>query len=121
MANDMDKQQEQFENYLREFEPRRPRALPTAGKAMRVRRAAAGVLAVALCAGALWLAWRRSITTDDGSVAVRTPPSQEVSPRELTRLALEDPRRFEEALAAASKRILPRFDGQDSALRVLAK
>jgi hypothetical protein len=121
----MDKQQEQLETYLREFEPQRPRPLPVAVQAPKVRRAAAGALLIALCAGALWLASRRTAETAQGPAALPAllPSAQEVSlsSRQLTRLALEHPGEFEEVLTAASRRLLPTFDGKDSTLRVLAK
>ena|ERR1700730_15237219 len=39
----------------------------------------------------------------------------------LTELAFDDPGRFDAALNAASRRVLPDFRGGDSTLRVLAK
>jgi hypothetical protein len=39
----------------------------------------------------------------------------------LTKLALEDPKRFEEQLEAESQHILPDFGGQQSTLRILTK
>jgi hypothetical protein len=111
-------EKEKFEDYLREFEPRRPRALPFVGKFAKVRRAAAGATALAACAAAVWLVARRPTTVLQGDAVTET---QAISARELTRLALEDPAEFERALAAASREMLPGFEGVDSGLKSLAK
>jgi len=113
----MDKQRERFENYLREFEPRQLRPLPGMSVAPKVRRVAAGIVLVAACVGSLWVVARNSPAP---SAPIQEPETS-LTARELLRLAMEDAKEFDAALTAASRRILPRFDGNDSTLRVLAK
>jgi hypothetical protein len=121
----MDHQPEEFEHYLREFEPRRPRPLPTRQDFWKMRSAVAVAAIVMVCIGAWWLTSRKpGTTTQNGArVPAQNQPTQQVSfsLQDLTRLALEKPDEFERALTAASKNILPRFDSNDSTLRVLAK
>lgn len=111
---------EQFESFLREFEPRRLRALPEtkAEKPVRYQRlAAAAVMAVTL-AGSLWLVGteiaRRPVREAEN---VNQPPPSLLS---LTRLAFDDPAGLDAALNEASRDSLPDFKGDDSTLRVLA-
>jgi hypothetical protein len=125
----MGRNDEQFENYLREFELRRPRALAsqreTAVTSWRRLAAAAGVM-VAL-GTSLWLVMHSSerqelkIATKDAAApaekTVRTP----LSLLPFTRLAVTDPARLDAELSAASRRVLPNFRGDGSTLRVLAK
>jgi hypothetical protein len=126
----MEKHDERLESFLREFEPRRPRDLPTiriAEPTWARRIAAAAVLALALGTSA-WLLSRKLGRREAEMVAKKQPSTAAGQTRPhalslvaLTRLAVEDPARFEAALAAASRDRLPRFDRADSALRVLAK
>ena len=133
----MDKRDEQFENFLREFTPAQPRALPEQSEALHELRqspfvwqrrlaAAAGIAIVA--AGAAWFASRRP-ESSQAKVLQPTPEQARIHKPDsgihttlmLTKLAVEDPAQFETALTAASQDILPRFDGPNSSLRVLAK
>lgn len=121
----MDRPGEKFESFLGEFEPRRPRALPEAPDVPNtVRRAVATAGVAVLCIGALWIALRESRTTKGSELAVQNLSGQnsaQPSARDLLRLAMEDPQKFDAALTAASRNILPSFDNNDSMLRVLAK
>ena len=125
----MDKHDERLESFLREFEPRRPRPLPVILAPRRGwrRLAAAAVLAVAL-GTSVWLLSRKPGHREAEIVAERLPARKTAQARPqalslvvLTRLAVEDPARFETTLAAASRDRLPRFDRANSALSVLAK
>jgi hypothetical protein len=122
----MEKHDEQLENFLREFQPRRPRVLPSVAPASdRARRAAAGAAAALALAASLWFAlrqptWQRAEVTAT-RVTVPEIRSVPLSVFSLTQLAVNDPARFDAALDDALRRSLPNFRGSSSALRVLAK
>jgi len=116
-------QDEQLENFLREFQPRRPRALPGAQQVWLMRFAMAGAaIAIFLVGGSLWFILKRAA---EPRVDLVEKTQEQTQPRlallPLTRLALEDPARADEVLAAASREMLPDFRGSDSTLGVLAK
>jgi hypothetical protein len=122
----MEQHDEQLESFLREFQPRRPRALPDVAPAPdRVRRAAAGAAAVLALAVSLWFALRQPtsqrVEVTATRVAAPETRSAPLSIFSLTQLAVNDPSRFNGALDDASRRSLPNFRGSSSALRVLAK
>jgi hypothetical protein len=119
----MDKELKQLENYLRQFQPRRPRPLPPVADRLTVRRVAAGLIVFAACVGSLWLAARSPIreTNRNGQARGAALNNAPFESRALLNLALEDPAEFDAALTAASRQMLPRFDGESSTLRVLAK
>jgi hypothetical protein len=126
----MKNQRGKFEQYLSEFQPRRPRALPEQAFDRQVwmrRLAAAAALACAL-GSSLWFAGKK--TAGGGEELVAKKPAaapetnaepQPLSLLPLTQLALENPVRLDVELAKASRRELPNFRGSDSTLRVLAK
>ena len=115
----------QFENYLREFEPRRPKPLPIAFATRFNRRRLAAAAAVLIALGtASWLV----LQGHPPRVAVREakyPPKASFSVRpsvlRLTRMAVEDPLKLDAELAEESHRILLNFRSKESTLRVLAK
>lgn len=114
----MDLRDEQFESFLREFQPRRPRALPVAiraGTLWMPRLAAAVVLLAAV--GATFLTLSRKAS----SPSAADKEGSNFSRAALTRLALEDPAHLDAVLDSSPRSELPRFDGEDSALRVLTK
>ncbi len=125
----MDWNDQQFENYLREFEPRRPRALASQrGTAVTSWRRVAAAAAVMIVLGtSLWLALRSpsrqkpEIVTKDSMAPVKKTAPVPLSLHALTDLAVMDPARLDAELAAASRRVLPDFRGDKSTLRVLAK
>jgi hypothetical protein len=119
-----------FEEYLSEFEPRKPRALPSEDISKRVwlrRFAAAATIAIAL-GTSLWYA-RKKNALNRGEFAAKTAivtPDTKSAPQPLsllplTKLALEKPEQLDAELARASRRVLPDFRGSESTLRVLAK
>jgi hypothetical protein len=121
---------EHFENYLSEFQPRRPRALPEPiiERQSRLRRIAAVAAIAAALGTSLWSArqdpaGQKAITVaTNQSVAVKDQtPSRALSTVELTRLAVENPSGLDAALEAAQENRLPRFDRKDSLLRILAE
>jgi hypothetical protein len=127
--NSMENDEKQFEKYLAEFQPRRPRALsplirPTPAMA---RVAATAIVALAL-GTSLWLFWRNPTSHRPAVTLSRQPIvlsgnnfRQTQSNMVLTRLALESPSRRGGALNAVQERGLPRFDRQNSVLRLLAR
>src|SRR4029077_4325286 len=124
----MEQHDEQFENYLREFQPRRPRALPLSeDDPILMWRRLAAAAAVTLAFGvSLWFAGRGPAPAPIGVVAKKAaagPGSQAVrfSRLSMTQLAVNDPRRLDAVLASASRNALPDFRAEDSTLRVLAK
>jgi hypothetical protein len=124
---------EKFENYLREFEPKKPRVLPvellerkTAARFDGWKRLVAAAAIVLTCGAALWTGLREKPSLSPEGTSERFGPGKVVVGRkktafELTRVALEDSAAFEAAVEQESREILPRLDGPDSALRVLAK
>jgi hypothetical protein len=107
----------QFENYLREFQPRRPRALPILRAYWTNRLAAAAALLLATSAS-LYLATRQPIAKPNVSVAIRNArPSLVV----LTRLATDDPAQLDSLLNSQAQSQFPRLQQENSSLRVLAK
>jgi hypothetical protein len=121
---------EQFEKYLGEFQPQRPRALPEPDihRQFSLRRlAAAAVVTIALGA-AFWSVRQkpanqeaRYVTNNRPVALKKQTPRRALSLVELTRIALENPEGLDAALEAAQENRLPRFDRKDSALRILAK
>jgi hypothetical protein len=125
----MESGEERFESYLREFDPRRPRALPAGvepGFDWR-RLAAAAALLIALGASTWFGVYARrargttGTTTRTVSGANAEFAAQRLSIFSLTRTALEDPRRLDAELSEQSRRVLPDFRGKESTLSVLAK
>ena len=125
----MDPRDEQFEAFLREFEPRRPRALSfgNAAKLWVLRRLAAAAVILTASAFLWFLSQALRFSASDKYTRTNShAPSSELSSAELstvvlTRLALEDPSRFEALLDSSASNALPRFDRKNSALYVLAK
>jgi hypothetical protein len=126
----MDQQNEQFENYLREFEPKRLRALelPNDVRPLWPRRLAAAAGVLLAVGGVWWFAPKQkhdnaeNVFNQTKSALANTGfPSQRFQLLPLTRIALRDPRRLDTELEEASRHLLPSFRKSDSALRVLAK
>jgi hypothetical protein len=121
----MSENDEQFENYLREFEPQRPRAFEPkrqpAPDSWRRLAAAAGVM-IAL-GTSVWLVLHSPRRQGFQTMAVGTPGPVRVplSIVPLTKLAATDPARLDAELTVASRQVLPDFRGAKSTLRVLAK
>lgn len=109
--------EEQFENYLREFEPKKPRALPAFEVlGVKWRRLAAAAAIVLVCGSSLWIGWKekQAEKTSEQSSAWKKRIV-------LTNRALENPQSLEAVLEEQTKGSLPRMDEQESTLRVLAK
>jgi hypothetical protein len=117
----------QFENYLRTFQPKRPRPLPLAPEASPEWRRLAAAAAVLIALGiSLWFGVRKSQPRVAVLVITGPPhPAQQLSARpsilQLTRIAVEDPAKLDGELTELSTEILPDFQKKESTLRVLAK
>jgi hypothetical protein len=126
MENDLQK----FEEYLSEFEPRRPRALPDrlVPQTMWLRRLGATAAVTIALGASLWIVRSKSGSGGGEIAAVKTipvpdqrPMAEDLPVMALTQMALNDPHRLEAELAEASRKMLPDFRRSDSTLRVLAK
>jgi hypothetical protein len=124
----MEKDDKGFEKYLGEFQARgvRPLELPRPAANAWLRRLAAAALVLFSVGGGLWYAGHERKRTGDEVKAHRVRMESYVAESEpnsisWTKLALEDPRQFEEQLDEESRRVLPDLQGQQSTLRVLAK
>jgi hypothetical protein len=120
----------EFEEFLRGFEPQRPKALPAiqAPRAEWRRWAAAAALVLVALGGSLWIAFRgpRSsalahLRPASAESRVQPPPLPLNLSADLTRAALEHPDEFNAQMNAAAPRCLPRFDREDSSLRALSR
>src|SRR6267143_1905793 len=125
----MENNDRKFEKYLREFQPRTPRALSEQIVVRQVwprRIEAAAVIAISLGAS-MWFA-RKKYEIKSGEVVARNKtsmaeaksPVRSLALVPLTQLALQDPEQLDEQLTAASATVLPDFRGSDSTLRALA-
>jgi hypothetical protein len=126
----VDQSDEQFELFLHEFQPRRPRVLPEIGASRLVwmrRLAAAAVMTAALGASSWFLSrtpvWResQSVTKAPSAILPTRASTPKLSAIVLTRIAVEDPAHLDALLDASEQNRLPRFDKENSALHVLAK
>ncbi|HET7258951.1 MAG TPA: hypothetical protein VFI75_04480 [Candidatus Acidoferrum sp.] len=115
-----------FENFLREFRPRRPRALPSdSARELWMRRlAAAAVLAISL-GGVTWFAFSNKRSASVSQLPAAPTQGQDewrqLSLIQWTRLAEQDPGALEVKLNEASRKSLPAFNEANSSLRALAK
>jgi hypothetical protein len=118
----------ELEKYLSDFQPRNVRPLEV-GRTKRSiwtgRLAAAAALTVSVGAGWWYAEHWNSIPHEQAKVKmwrleVRVQ-QQESNTILLTKLALDDPKGFEEQMEDESQRVLPGLRGQESTLKVLAK
>jgi len=121
----MNRGDEQFENYLREFEPRRPGALRGTPESWPQWPRFAAAAAVIIVIGASAWSARRPQKTNRGQfvaqiLAQAKPEQKHVTLSSLSRLA-EQPGQLGSVLTNASGRELPDFREKTSALRFLTK
>jgi hypothetical protein len=114
-----------FENFLREFQPRQPRALPD-GSVPRLpwRRLAAAAVLVISFGSLAWFPFRKNRIEEAPRSIDLTRHEEEWRKFTLiqwTRLAEEDPRALDAQLNEASRKSLPGFNEANSSLRALAK
>jgi|SRR5271163_1226008 len=122
----MNENDRQFEDFLREFKPRRPRALPgDRSIELHSRRLAAAAVLVVSLGSVVWFAFnnKRLATAQRSSdhLAQRQGDQPKLTLIQWTRLAEENPRAFDAQLSEASRKSLPGFNEANSSLRALAK
>jgi hypothetical protein len=111
---------ERFENYLREFEPRRPKPLPSAIDSRLDWRRLAAAAAVFFALGAsTWIGFQKH----QPHLALRVVSRPPVRPSvlQLTQMAVDDPLKLDAELTEESRRVLPNFQSKESTLHVLSK
>lgn len=122
----MNRDDERFENYLREFVPRPPASSPFAGTGAPSWRRFAAAAAIVIAVGtSVWFGQHKRPETPLDQTAKLAPGAQgavrgQVTLGQLGRLA-NDPDELDTALANASREELPDFRESASALRVLTK
>jgi hypothetical protein len=123
----MNREYEKFEDYLREFEPLKPGALRDGRESwLRWRRLAAAAALLVATGASAWMALTRSAqdTKQGEFVGQATIPEHrerhQFTLGELKRLT-EESEQLESVLVSASRRELPDFRENKSALRFLAK
>jgi hypothetical protein len=119
---------EDIERYLNEFRPQTIRELEVAPRQPKVSwRQLTAAAAVVVCAGGIFWVACRELRHSNEAANVQTPKVSITSERHyrttvaLTKLALSDNEGFETLLAEESRKSLPNFQEEQSALKVLAK
>jgi hypothetical protein len=119
---------EETERYLKEFQPQAIRELQVAPlpRTISWRRLAAAAAVAACVGGIFWFSRRESTRWIRGTntkaptvIVVSEPPHPSILA--LTTLALQDKKKFDALLDEESRKSLPRFQEEHSALKVLAK
>jgi hypothetical protein len=124
----MQRNEDELEKYLSEFQPRGVRPLRAAQGTTRtwMGRLAAAALVLVSGGGGLWYTQyekkiaRAEVEAGRVQIDFRLPDTQPNSIA-LTKLALENPKQFEERLEAESRQVLPDLQGQQSTLQVFVK
>jgi len=123
----MNDEDQNFEEFLRGFEPHRPRPLPTIASAgFQWRRFVAAAVLVATAGGLTWIAiarWIREAANRPTLVERSSgePTANQISPMELTRIALDDSKEFDSRMDELAARTMPCCEGPRSSLAPLAK
>jgi len=121
----VNRDEQQFEEFLRGFEPRRPSMLPVSevGNAWNWRRIAAAAALLLVCVGSIGIGYN---TSRNGRQVARAGEARASSITQapsiwLTRLALDDRTAFETRMDEIAPLILPCCEGPKSTLAALAK
>jgi len=119
---------EEMERYLGKFQPRAIRQLEIPGRAEKLwmRRMAEAAVLVLAVGVSLWYAHHKTIAPPEiaklpNAQLTRSGPQARMNTLVLAKLAFEDNTAFDTLLTEASRTALPRMEGQQSALRVLAR
>jgi hypothetical protein len=115
---------ELFEDFLRRFEPLRPRELPaavfdSAGR-WQVPTAIASVLVLATVI-ALWTGSRLTTPNQRAETSAQTDPVPVVTIGQVNELLRQNPARLDAELAEASRHLLPDVRQPSGLLHVLAR
>ncbi len=125
----MDQDDREFESYLRKFQPRRPKPLPSRIRVifLRWRAPAAAAILIVLLGTVLGLVLRHSRTKSDSSTLVTNQPqihaipvAQQVSLGRLNAAAREGPASLDAVLDKASPNLLPDVERGHGVLSALA-
>ena len=125
----MNRNDEQLEALLHEFEPRKPQPLPPPASEDKWRRRLVAAAVVILVASAsLWLATRRADERKPDATENASTPRPEATPAApklslvaLTHMAQSDTQKLDATLDNESRSSLPGFQRKDSTLASLAK
>jgi len=123
----MNHEDQNLEEFLRGFEPHRPRPLPTiASESFQRRRFVAAAVLVAIAGGLTWVAIaRRPRKPTDRPTLVerrsREAPASQIAPLELTRIALDDSKKLDFEMDELAPQTLQCCEGPNSSLAPLAK
>ncbi len=117
----------ELEKYLSNFRPRdvRPLDLTTVTRTVWLKRLAAAATVLLAASAWLWYAGHEK-KLEQERTNIMEPQKQapvvewKANTLVLTKMALEDPKRFEEQLNEESRRVLPDLRGQQSTLGVFA-
>lgn len=124
----MPQNEEEFERYLREFRPQKPRGLPGSAPNFLRRwgpRLAIAAMLLLIAAVMIFVSRKRG---HEAQLARRPAPTvqpayesvtREVSLQRLTMLAQTDPEQLDAALAEASRKLLPHVERAGGALHSL--
>lgn len=126
----MNRHDEEFENLLRQFQPRRPRPLPEVISERRIRRRVllASALLVLVCAGVLHFTSRGSypkgeqaVIKSESASPAPTNIADVMTAGSLGNLGLTNPDDLDLKLTEASQHLLPHVERSDSMLHALAQ
>jgi len=128
----VNREDEQFESYLKRFRPVAPQPLPAKKHLTKFRRpfAIAAGVAAALAATLIVVlllsrsrdhALRTGANSPAASGAIANAEQATIAAPALTKLALENPEAFDALMTERLQRQMPLMKGEQSALRVLAK
>jgi hypothetical protein len=126
----MDKREEEFEAFLRQFPACRPRPLPELIPQRRIwrRTLLAALLLLLVYAGVWHFSWRgfrpevEQTSTKSQTASQSTTNTAEVlTPGRLTRLALMNPDELDRTLTEASPGLLPHIERSGSMLHALSQ
>jgi len=116
-----EREQYELENYLHEFRPCTPRRPLSASPFPNWRRLAAAAAIFSLASASIGGTFRHREHNAESIRASAAKGPAPVSTIPLTKLALENPQKFEATISDASLRILPKINRHDSSLQLLAK
>ena len=127
----MDWRDEEFEQFLRQFQPRKPAALPHQSRRLAAwsRRFAVAAIIVLVCGSASFVRrFQRAVhrpselrTAQEPTASVPTAVAAQMTVGRLTQVALLNPDALETTLGDASRSLLPHVERSDSTLHALAK
>jgi hypothetical protein len=124
----MDREPDEFETFLKQFQPRKPRALaePNPPRHQWAHWAWAAAIIILACGGTVLIRWRSAPAPRLAAVKTERPlqqtptAAQAVTVGALSRF-LQTPDQLDEVLTDASRKLLPHVEQPDNPLHILAK